>query len=49
LFNDGTIKTAEAVLVSAYNDYAYYDLSATDAKEVYPYVDNIQKIEVVSE
>ncbi len=49
LFNDGTTKTAEAVLVSAYSNYAYYDLSAADAKEVYPHVDKIQGIEVVGE
>ncbi len=49
LFNDGTMKTAEAVLVSAYSNYAYYDLSAADAKEVYPHVDKIQRIEVVGE
>ncbi len=49
LFNDGTTKTVEAVLVSAYNNYAYYDLSAADAKEVYPHVDKIQKVEVVGE
>ncbi len=49
LFNDGTSKTAEAVLVSAYNNYAYYDLSAADAKEVYPHVDKIQRIEIVGE
>jgi hypothetical protein len=49
LFNDGTTKTAEAVLVSAYSDYAYYDLSAADAKEVYPHVGKIQRIEVVGE
>ncbi len=49
LFSDGTVRTAEAVLVSAYSDYAYYDLVATDAKEVYPHVDKIQRIEVVGE
>jgi hypothetical protein len=49
LFNDGTEKTAEAVLVSAYTGYAYYDLSATDAREVYPYVDKIQEIKVIEE
>jgi hypothetical protein len=49
LFSDGTTKMAEAVLVSAYSSYAYYDLSAADAKEVYPHVDKIQGIEVVGE
>jgi hypothetical protein len=49
LFNDGTTKMAEAVLVSAYSNYAYYDLSAKDAKEVYQHVDKIQGIEVVVE
>jgi len=49
LFNDGTTKIAEAVLVSAYSNYAYYDLSATDAKEVYPHVNKIRVIEVVGE
>ncbi|MFZ8808642.1 MAG: hypothetical protein ACO2PN_11135 [Pyrobaculum sp.] len=49
LFNDGTTKTAEAVLVSAYNNYAYYDLVAADAKEVYPHADKIQGIEVAGE
>jgi hypothetical protein len=46
-FDDGTSRKAEAVLVSAYVGYAYYDLSATDAKEVYPYVNNIREIKVV--
>ena len=49
LFSDGTTKIAEAVLVSAYSSYAYYDLSAKDAKEVYPHVNKIQRIEVVGE
>ncbi len=49
LFNDGTTKTVEAVLVSAYNDYAYYDLVATDAREVYPYVNNIREVKIVEE
>jgi len=49
LFSDGTTRVAEGVLVSAYSNYAYYDLSAADAKEVYPYVDKIQTIEVVGE
>jgi hypothetical protein len=49
LFNDGTSRIAEGVLVSAYSNYAYYDLSAADAKEVYPHVDKIQGIEVVGE
>jgi len=49
LFDDGTSRRAEALLVSAYIDYAYYDLSAADAREVYPYVDKIREIRVVSE
>ena len=48
-FDDGTSRRAEALLVSAYTDYAYYDLSAADAREVYPYVDKIREIRVVSE
>jgi hypothetical protein len=48
-FDDGTSKIAEAVLVSAYTDYAYYDLSAADAREVYPYVNKIREIKVVGE
>jgi hypothetical protein len=49
LFSDGTTKIAEAVLVSAYTSYAYYDLSATDAREVYPYVNNIREIRIIEE
>jgi hypothetical protein len=49
LFNDGTVKTAEAVLVSAYSNYAYYDLSSADAREVYPHINNIREIRVVGE
>jgi hypothetical protein len=49
LFNDGTTRIAEAVFVSAYTDYAYYDLSAADAREVYPYVNNIREIKIIGE
>jgi hypothetical protein len=48
-FDDGTSRIAEAVLVSAYTSYAYYDLSAADAREVYPHVNNIREIEIVEE
>jgi hypothetical protein len=48
-FNDGTSRTAEASLVSAYTDYAYYELVATDAKEVYPYIDKVVEVKVVDE
>jgi hypothetical protein len=48
-FSDGTSRTAEALLVSAYTDYAYYELTATDAKEVYPYIDKVVEIKVVGE
>jgi uncharacterized surface anchored protein len=48
-FNDGTSRKAEAILVSAYSDYAYYDLSAADAREVYPYVNNIREIKIIGE
>jgi hypothetical protein len=47
IFNDGTSRKAEAVLVSAYTDYAYYDLSAVDAREVYPYVSHIREIRII--
>ncbi len=49
IFNDGTSRKAEAVLVSAYSDYAYYDLVAADAREVYPYVNNIREIKIIGE
>jgi hypothetical protein len=49
IFNDGTSRTAEAVLVSAYSNYAYYDLSATDAREVYPRVNEIREVRVIGE
>jgi hypothetical protein len=48
VFVDGTSKIAEAVLVSAYADYAYYDLSATDAREVYPRANEIREVRIVS-
>jgi len=48
-FGDGTSRPVTAFLVSAYSDYAYYDLSAADAREVYPYVDKIVEIKVVGE
>ena len=46
-FSDGTSKIAEAALVSAYTNYAYYDLIAADAREVYPRVNEIVGIRVV--
>jgi hypothetical protein len=49
IFDDGTTRTAETVLVSAYDDYAYYDLSATHAREVYPYVNKIREIKIIGE
>jgi hypothetical protein len=48
-FADGTSRTAEASLVSAYTGYAYYELIATDAKEIYPYVDKVVEVKVVGE
>jgi len=47
--DDGSSITAEAFLVSAYTDYAYYDLSAADARKVYPHINNIREIKVVGE
>jgi hypothetical protein len=49
LFSDGMMKIAEAVLVSAYTTYAYYDLSATDAREVYPRVNDIREVKIIEE
>jgi hypothetical protein len=49
IFNDGTARTAEAVLVSAYSNYAYYDLAATDAREVYPRANEIREVRVIGE
>jgi hypothetical protein len=49
VFSDSTSRLAEAVLVSAYNDYAYYDLSAADAREVYPRAREIQEVRIVGE
>ena len=46
-FSDGTSKVVEAALVSAYTNYAYYDLVAADAREVYPHVNNIREVRIV--
>ncbi len=49
VFGDGTSRKAEAVLMSAYSDYAYYDLVAADAREIYPHVNNIREVKIVEE
>jgi len=48
-FNDGSSKIVTAFLESAYGEYAYYDLSAQDAREVYPKINMIESIKVVEE